>query len=102
MREINPTGAVRLFGERFDVEGLDKQKNVLPEQLGYTKTLDSEFTEYAYVIHDLNIRKNLASINEYFDGVPGFELLGRWGRWNYNNMDMCIWDAMKLVDKMTK
>ena len=92
--------AFEIIGERFDVEDLDKQPNILPEELGYTKTLDSEFTEYAYVIHDLDIRKNLACINEYFDALPGFDLLGRWGRWNYNNMDMCIWDAMGLVEKM--
>lgn len=89
--------ALEIIGDRFDVEGLDKAGNVLPEELGYIKTLDSEFTEYAYVIHDLNIRRNLACINKYFDILRGFELLGRWGRWNYNNMDMCIWDALNLV-----
>lgn len=94
--------ALEIIGPQFDVSGLEKQPNILPEELGYTETLDSEYTEYAYVIHDLNIRKNLACINEYFDGVPGFELLGRWGRWNYNNMDMCIWDAMGLADKLIK
>ena len=92
--------AFEIIGERFDVEGLDKQPNILPEELGYTKTLDSEFTEYAYVIHDLDVRKNLGCINEYFDALPGFELLGRWGRWNYNNMDMCIWEAMKLTESI--
>ena len=95
-------GALEIIGPQFDVADLEKQPNVLPEELGYTRTLDSEFTEYAYVIHDLNIRKNLACINEYFDDVPGFELLGRWGRWNYNNMDMCIWDAMQLTEELLK
>ena len=94
--------ALEIIGERFDVEGLDKAGNVLPEELGYTKTLDREFTEYAYVIHDMNIRRNLAYINEYFDELEGFELLGRWGRWNYNNMDMCIWDAMQLIESMMR
>lgn len=102
----NKTGggcaALEIIGNYFDVEGLDKAGNVLPEELGYTKTLDSEFTEYAYVIHDLNIRRNLACINEYFDTLQGFELLGRWGRWNYNNMDMCIWDAMSLVKQIMR
>lgn len=94
--------AFEIIGEKFDVEGLDRQPNILPEELGYTTTLDSEFTEYAYVIHDLDIRKNLACINEYFDALPGFDLLGRWDRWNYNNMDMCIWDAMGLVQDMLR
>lgn len=94
--------ALEIIGERFDVDGLDRQPNILPEELGYARTLDSEFSEYAYVIHDLNVRKNLARIHEYFGGAPGFDLLGRWGRWNYNNMDMCIWDAMRLTDGITK
>ena len=54
------------------------------------------------MIHDMNIRKNLACIHEYFGGLAGFELLGRWGRWNYNNMDMCVWDAMRLIETMVK
>lgn len=91
---------LEIIGDRLDVDGLDKQKNVLPEELGYIRTLDSEFTEYAYVIHDLHIRWNLACIHKYFDSLPGFSLLGRWGRWNYNNMDICIFDAMHLVEKM--
>ena len=93
--------ALEIIGSRFDVDGLEKRKNILPEELGYAKTLDSEFTEYAYVIHDLHIRQDLVCIHEYFDSLPGFSLLGRWGRWNYNNMDMCIWDAMGLVSKIT-
>ena len=94
--------ALEIIGDRFEVESLDKTGNVLPEELGYRKTLDSEFTEYAYVIHDLDISNNLACINEYFDSLQGFELLGRWGRWNYNNMDMCIWDAMTLVMRLVR
>lgn len=93
--------ALEIIGEWFNAEGLDKQPNILPQELEYTRTLDSEFTEYTYVIHDLNIRKNLACINEYFDSLSDFELLGRWGRWNYNNMDMCIYDAMLLVQKIS-
>ena len=74
----------------------------MPKELGYEQTIDSEFTEYAYVIHDLNYRNNLTCINAYFNETHGFELLGRWGRWNYNNMDICIWDAMHLVEKMIR
>ena len=92
--------AFEIIGERFDVEGLEKEKGVLPEELGYRQTLDSEFTEYAYVIHDLDYRKNMSCIKEYFDGLEGFSTLGRWGNWNYNNMDMCIWDAMALVENI--
>ena len=93
-------GAFEIIGKQFDVTGLEMQNNVLPEELGYIKTLDHEFTKYAYVIFDTNYRKNMAVINNYFSGLEGFELLGRWGRWNYNNMDTCILDSMNLVEKM--
>ena len=82
------------------MDGLDKQSNILPKELGYSQTLDYEYTKYAYVIFDSNYRKNMDVINKYFEKVDGFELLGRWGRWNYNNMDTCILDSMKLIDKL--
>lgn len=92
-------GALEIIGDRFEVEGLEQFDNILPKELGYTKSLDSEFTEYAYVIHDLNYRKNVTAIRSYFDTVSGFDLLGRWGTWNYKNMDLCIADSMELVKK---
>lgn len=94
--------ALEIIGERFDVSGLEKEKNILPEELGYTRTLDSEFTEFAYVIFDLDYRRNMKCIHDFFDRLKGFELLGRWGRWNYNNMDLCILDSMKLVQDILK
>lgn len=93
-------GAFEIIGEQFDVDGLDQQSNILPKELGYSQTLDYEYTKYAYVIFDSNYRKNMDVINKYFEKVDGFELLGRWGRWNYNNMDTCILDSMKLIDKL--
>lgn len=93
-------GAFEIIGKPFEINGLDKRTDILPEELGYEKTLDFERTKYAYVIFDLNYRKNMEKINAYFGTLPGFELLGRWGRWNYNNMDMCVYDAMELVKGM--
>ncbi|MCH5193833.1 MAG: FAD-dependent oxidoreductase [Oscillospiraceae bacterium] len=92
--------ALEIIGSRFNVTGLENERNILPEELGYRETLDSEFTEFAYVIHDLNYRKNITHIRDYFSELKGFELLGRWGRWNYNNMDLCIWDSMNLVKEI--
>lgn len=93
-------GALEIIGEQFDISNLDKAVNVLPSELQYRKTLDSEFTKYAYVIHDLDYRTNINCIKGYFKKcVDEFDLLGRWGTWNYNNMDLCIWDSMQLVKK---
>ena len=94
-------GALEIIGERFDVD-LEhfKNSNIIPKELGMKDVLDSEFTEYAYVIHDLKYRENTSLIKEYFKSTNDIELLGRWATWNYNNMDMCMYDAFQLVKNM--
>lgn len=94
------SAALEIIGEQFEVTTSLIGSNVVPEELGFTNILDSEFTEYAYVIHDLNYRTNLAAIFDYFSQDVSFKLLGRWGTWNYNNMDLCMLDAMNLVRGM--
>lgn len=95
--------ALEIIGPRFDVgQTFAQQPGILPEELGFKRVLDSEFTQYAYVIHDLNYRKDLREIMDYFDRDETFHLLGRWGTWNYKNMDLCMLDAMELVRKITK
>ncbi|MBO4521095.1 MAG: FAD-dependent oxidoreductase [Alphaproteobacteria bacterium] len=93
-------GALEIIGNRFDVSELDKKEGILPAELQYRQTLDSEFTEYAYVIHDLHYRENIETVKGYFNTVEGFDLLGRWGAWNYKNMDLCISDAMEIAKKL--
>lgn len=93
--------SLEIIGPRFAVsEFLAERDDILPKEIGFTKVLDSEFTQYAYVVHDLNYRKNLKTIFEYFDKNESFHLLGRWGTWNYKNMDLCMLDAMNLVKKI--
>lgn len=92
-------GALEVIGQKIeDVEKL-VGSNVLPEELGFRHPIDSEFTEYAYVIHDLDYQRNTSLIKAYFEEQEGFHLLGRWGTWNYKNMDLCMDDAMELIDK---
>ena len=62
--------------------------------------MDYEFTEYAYVIHDKDYRKNVTEIRNYFNEDDSFSLLGRWGTWNYKNMDLCMLDAMNLIKEL--
>ena len=91
-------GGIEIIGEQFafELENILKEGNIIPEELGAEKILDSEFSRFAYVIHDKNYRKNTMLIHNYFSQVSGFELLGRWGEWNYNNMDLCIWAGLEL------
>lgn len=97
------SAALEIIGPRFDVDpSFAQQPGILPEELGFKRVLDCEFTQYAYVIHDLNYRKDLREIMDYFDRDDTFHLLGRWGTWNYKNMDLCMLDAMELVRKIGK
>ena len=91
-------GGIEIIGEQFDFdpETYLKTECVIPEEVCAERILDSEFSPFAYVIHDTDYRKNTALIRDYFAQVPGFELLGRWGEWNYNNMDLCIRDGLNL------
>lgn len=94
-------GALEIIGPKFEITpDLADRTDILPKVLGFTRVLDSEFTKYAYVIHDLAYRENINAIKEYFSKIPGFNLLGRWGTWNYKNMDLCMLDAMELVKEI--
>lgn len=91
-------GALEIIGKRLsDPMVLGKQKDILPEELGFEKALDCEFTEYAYVIHDRDYRQSVTAVLDYFSKDDSFHLLGRWGTWNYKNMDLCMLDAMELI-----
>ncbi len=93
--------ALEIIGKKFAVqESLASEPGILPDELGFHRVIDSEFTKYAYVIHDKNYQNNVSAIKEYFEKTAGFELLGRWGTWNYKNMDLCMLDAMKLAEEI--
>lgn len=96
----NGSGALEIIGPKFNVDKGIINNTVIPKELNAKSMLDYEFTEYAYVIHDLNYRKNTNTIKEYFNGKNGFYLLGRWATWNYNNMDMCMLDAFRLAERL--
>jgi protoporphyrinogen oxidase len=93
-------GAFEIIGERIDVDDSLINKSI-PDDLQIGRLMDSEFTEYAYVIHDLGYQKNVKVTRDYFDGSQGMYSIGRWGSWNYNNMDLCMYEAFRLTDKIT-
>ncbi len=75
------------------------------EELKFIDTgKDVNFTEarrfeYAYVIYDLNHRKNMGLIRSYF-ADQGIRLCGRFGEFEYLNMDAVIRHAKDLVEKL--
>lgn len=92
------SGALEIIGPQRIVD--DKMLTggtIIPKELIPGHIIDTEFTEYAYVIHDLDYRRNLNTIANYFNSVVGFDLLGRWAQWNYRNMDLCMRAAMELA-----
>lgn len=94
-------GALEIIGGQFHIkESFASEDGIVPDELGFHRVIDSEFTKYAYVIHDKDYRYNTDAILEYFKRTAGFDLLGRWGTWNYKNMDLCMLDAMKLVEEI--
>lgn len=90
-------GGIEIIGPRFAFDDdILTRETIIPAELEAERVLDSEFSRFAYVIHDLDYRRNTSVILNFFAQVKDFDLLGRWGEWNYNNMDLCIRDGLYL------
>ena len=56
-------------------------------------------TRYAYVVFDLDHRRNLDAVRAYADRV-GLELLGRFGQFDYINTDQVILRGLALAERL--
>jgi len=74
-------------------------KNVKKELKISTEPIAINNTKFAYVIFDEDRAKNIILIKEYMSQL-GINLLGRFGEWEYPNMDICIERAMEEVDNI--
>lgn len=63
--------------------------------------LDYNVSDYAYVVYDQNYNNTTSKIKQYLENI-GLHTIGRFGEWEYYNMDICMESAMKLVDKLEK
>lgn len=63
--------------------------------------MDTKKFEYAYIIYDLEYKKNMNLIRNYFDN-QGVKLCGRFGEFEYLNMDAVIRHAKGLSEEMGK
>ncbi len=52
--------------------------------------------KYAYVIYDLEYRKNIEIVRSYFKKI-GIDLIGRFSEFEYMNMDACIRHAIDFA-----
>jgi protoporphyrinogen oxidase len=95
------SGAFEIIGARIDVDDT-LIKRALPDELCAGRIIDTQFSEYAYVIHDKYHAKNVLITRGYFDGSSGFYSIGRWGAWNYNNMDVCMAEAFDTAARILR
>lgn len=72
-----------------------KKQNVLIEPLAYN------VSDHAYVVYDQNYKEATSSIKEYLNDI-NLVTLGRFGEWEYFNMDICMESAMNIANKIIK
>lgn len=65
------------------------------------KPLGYNVSEHAYVVYDENRDKAVTEISNYLDMI-GIRSIGRFGRWEYYNMDICLLDSMRVAEEIKK
>lgn len=63
--------------------------------------LDFNISNHAYVVYDKNYEKSKLCVLDYLNG-QGIYSLGRFGEWEYYNMDFCIKSAMRLSERIVE
>jgi protoporphyrinogen oxidase len=58
-------------------------------------------SDHAYVIFDENYETATSSIKNYIESI-GMYTLGRFGEWQYYNMDVCIKQSIELEKRLNK
>jgi len=61
--------------------------------------IDYNISDYAYVVYDKNYKSATETIKNYLNNI-GLYSIGRFGEWEYYNMDVCMEKAMKLAQKI--
>lgn len=56
-------------------------------------------TKYAYIVYDLDHQLRVSKIRKYLSGL-GIELCGRFGQFEYLNMDTCMASAKELASRL--
>ena len=63
------------------------------------KSIDHNISEHAYVVYDDNYRHNKNIVMEYLN-EQNLHTIGRFGEWEYYNMDVCIKRALDLKNEL--
>jgi protoporphyrinogen oxidase len=95
LNPLLPYSISEVIGEHSPEEMIKSGKND-PFLL---EALDHNISGYAYVVFDENYRQSTSLINDYLREKQ-LHTLGRFGEWQYYNMDVCIKKAMELRDRI--
>lgn len=63
------------------------------------KPFDHNISEHAYVVFDENYNDSTFRIKKYLEKI-GLYSIGRFGEWQYYNMDVCIKSSIELSKKL--
>ncbi|MBC8035158.1 MAG: NAD(P)-binding protein [Chitinophagaceae bacterium] len=63
------------------------------------RPIDYHVSEHAYVVFDENYERSTTAVKGYLQ-EKGIYTLGRFGEWQYYNMDICIKRSMELADEI--
>lgn len=63
------------------------------------KPIDYNISEHAYVVFDENYSASTKAIKKYMSEI-GLYSIGRFGEWQYHNMDVCIKSSLELANKL--
>jgi len=63
------------------------------------RPVDFNVSDHAYVVFDENYEQSTSKIKQYLN-KEGIFTLGRFGEWQYYNMDVCIHSSIKLFEEI--
>jgi len=63
------------------------------------KPIAHNISNYAYVVYDQHRDDALKTINQFLEKQKLYSI-GRFGKWDYYNMDICILDALNLIKEL--
>lgn len=64
------------------------------------KMIDHNVSDRAYVVYDQNYKKAVSGIKAWMQSVDLMPL-GRFGEWEYYNMDACMESAFRVADAIS-
>lgn len=91
-KEPQPFSITEAVGEH----SFEEMKTVGLKDAFLLEPLDYNVSKYAYVVFDENYQRLVHGLREAIE-KDGFFLLGRFGEWDYFNMDICIKRCIDLA-----